>query len=293
MFAMQELFEYSDKLNSPYEAFLFDTNKTNFPVRPHWHYFAEIIYILEGSVIVSSINDSRTASEGTLVVFHPQTVHSIYPNDDRYCKYAVLKFDVNRLNMSNSYSPKLSYILAAAKDDPCADFLFDNSELNAIAIQEIFMSCIHEIDEKNYGYDLIIQANLSTLLVELIRIWRKKGLDTDHISVSHVEAESIHTITEYIDSHFSEPLKVQLLADKCGMSYSYFARLFRQLYGQSCKEYIEFIRICKAEDMLLFTNLDLSYISQETGFSDCSHLIKTFKKLKGITPKQFRMKMRK
>ena len=272
---MQELFEYSDKLNSPYEAFLFDTNKTNFPVRPHWHYFAEIIYILEGSVIVSSINDSRTASEGTLVVFHPQTVHSIYPNDDRYCKYAVLKFDVNRLNMSNSYSPKLSYILAAAKDDPCADFLFDNSELNAIAIQEIFMSCIHEIDEKNYGYDLIIQANLSTLLVELIRIWRKKGLDTDHISVSHVEAESIHTITEYIDSHFSEPLKVQLLADKCGMSYSYFARLFRQLYGQSCKEYIEFIRICKAEDMLLFTNLDLSYISQETGFSDCSHLIKT------------------
>ncbi len=290
---MQELFEYSDKLNSPYEAFLFDTNKTNFPVRPHWHYFAEIIYILEGSVIVSSINDSRTASEGTLVVFHPQTVHSIYPNDDRYCKYAVLKFDVNRLNMSNSYSPKLSYILAAAKDDPCADFLFDNSELNAIAIQEIFMSCIHEIDEKNYGYDLIIQANLSTLLVELIRIWRKKGLDTDHISVSHVEAESIHTITEYIDSHFSEPLKVQLLADKCGMSYSYFARLFRQLYGQSCKEYIEFIRICKAEDMLLFTNLDLSYISQETGFSDCSHLIKTFKKLKGITPKQFRMKMRK
>lgn len=293
MFAMQELFEYSDKLNSPYEAFLFDTNKTNFPVRPHWHYFAEIIYILEGSVIVSSINDIRTASEGTLVVFHPQTVHSIYPNDDRYCKYAVLKFDVNRLNMSNSYSPKLSYILAAAKDDPCADFLFDNSELNAIAIQEIFMSCIHEIDEKNYGYDLIIQANLSTLLVELIRIWRKKGLDTDHISVSHVEAESIHTITEYIDSHFSEPLKVQLLADKCGMSYSYFARLFRQLYGQSCKEYIEFIRICKAEDMLLFTNLDLSYISQETGFSDCSHLIKTFKKLKGITPKQFRMKMRK
>ncbi len=290
---MQELFEYSDKLNSPYEAFLFDTNKTNFPVRPHWHYFAEIIYILEGSVIVSSINDIRTASEGTLVVFHPQTVHSIYPDGDRYCRYAVLKFDVNRLNMSNSYSPKLSYILAAAKDDPCADFLFDNSELNAIAIQEIFMSCIHEIDEKNYGYDLIIQANLSTLLVELIRIWRKKGLDTDHISVSHVEAESIHTITEYIDSHFSEPLKVQLLADKCGMSYSYFARLFRQLYGQSCKEYIEFIRICKAEDMLLFTNLDLSYISQETGFSDCSHLIKTFKKLKGITPKQFRMKMRK
>ncbi len=289
---MQELFEYSDKLNSPYEAFMFDTDNENFPVRSHWHYFVEIIYILEGSVIVSSKNISHTAETGTLVVFHSQTVHSIYPDNGNYCRYAVLKFDVNRLNISNNYSPKLSYILSAAKDDSNADIFFRSKELTDIPVKEFFISCIREIRDKNYGYDLIVQAQLSSLLVELIRIWRQKGFDTNHISVNQVDAESIHTITEYIDSHFADPLKVQTLADKCGMSYSYFARLFRQLYGQSCKEYIEFIRICKAEDMLLFTNSDLNYISQETGFSDCSHLIKTFKKLKGITPKQFRLKMR-
>ena len=36
-----------------------------------------------------------------------------------------------------------------------------------------------------------------------------------------------------------------------------FAKNFKQYYGRSCKEYIEFIRICKAEDMLLFTDFDL------------------------------------
>ena len=35
--------------------------------------------------------------------------------------------------------------------------------------------------------------------------------------------------------------------------------------------------------------LDLTYISQETGFSDCSHMIKTFRKYKNITPKQYRL----
>ncbi|NLG02985.1 MAG: helix-turn-helix transcriptional regulator, partial [Clostridia bacterium] len=75
----------------------------------------------------------------------------------------------------------------------------------------------------------------------------------------------------------------------CGMSYSYFAKNFKQLYGKSCKEYIEFIKICKADDMLLFTDFNLDYISQETGFTDCSHFIKTYKKLKGITPKQRRL----
>ena len=58
----------------------------------------------------------------------------------------------------------------------------------------------------------------------------------------------------------------------------------------SCKEYIEAMRIYKVEELLLFTQYDLSRISQETGFSDCSHMIKSFKKRRGITPKQFRMR---
>ena len=74
------------------------------------------------------------------------------------------------------------------------------------------------------------------------------------------------------------------------MSYPNFARLFKQKYNQSCKEYIEFIRLNKAEDLLLMTNIDLTYISNETGFADCSHLIRTFKKWKGVTPGQWRSK---
>ena len=77
------------------------------------------------------------------------------------------------------------------------------------------------------------------------------------------------------------------LAERCGMSYSYFAKLFRRNYHQSCKEYIEFVRINRVTDLLLFTKLDLTYISQETGFSDCSHLIRTFRKWKGCTPRQW------
>lgn len=96
-------------------------------------------------------------------------------------------------------------------------------------------------------------------------------------------------ILEYIDTHSHEPLQVQELAVKSNMSYSNFARLFKGQYGRSCKSYIEYVRICKAEELVLHSNLDLSYIAQETGFADCSHLIRTYKKLKGTTPKQARL----
>ena len=73
------------------------------------------------------------------------------------------------------------------------------------------------------------------------------------------------------------------------MSYSYFAKKFLSVYGKTCKEYIEELRLYKVEEFLMFTDFDMNYIAQETGFTDCSHMIKSFKKGREITPKQFRI----
>ena len=84
---------------------------------------------------------------------------------------------------------------------------------------------------------------------------------------------SFYHILEYIDTHSAEPLEVRQLAEMCYMSYSNFARLFRENYGRSCKEYIKYIRLNKAQDLLLNSDYDLDYIAQETGFFDCSHFM--------------------
>ena len=55
---MNPIFEYSDTLNNPYEAFFFDAQKNNFPVSPHWHYFMEILYILKGTAYIETDTDN-------------------------------------------------------------------------------------------------------------------------------------------------------------------------------------------------------------------------------------------
>ena len=78
-------------------------------------------------------------------------------------------------------------------------------------------------------------------------------MDTDTIITAPDDCDaSIYSISKYIEQHCGEPLRVHELAQMCGMSYSYFAKLFRETYNQSCKEYIEFTRINKATDLLLF-----------------------------------------
>lgn len=286
---MQYLFEYGDMLTSPYEAFIVDSATQYFPVRPHWHYYTEIIYMLEGTAMAECDEKTYILEVGQLILFHPKAIHSLYSTNAEPILYVALKFDTNTLSVANSYTPKLSTILSGARNDACAAIHFSEDDLRNLHVKEIVLDCVKEMNEQDYGYDIKVHSHLCNLMVYLMRLWRKAGFQIDKPAIADSDELSINNITEYIDQHSDELLRIEDLAKQCGMSYSYFAKNFKLLYGKSCKEYIEFIKICKADDMLLFTDFNLDYISQETGFTDCSHFIKTYKKMKGITPKQRRL----
>ncbi len=287
---MDTLFEYRDILNSRYEAFIDGLNFSHLNVKSHWHYFMEIIYVISGTAVVTIDGESTVLKEGGVAMFFPRSIHSIEKDKDNHTQYYVLKFDINRINIANSYTPKLSALFSRAKESKKASLVISHEDLKNYPVRKYFENCIKEVQTENYGYDLIIHGYIVSLLVNIIRFWRDNGFDTDAVMDNINEKNTIYTITEYINENSESVLKVEDLARKCNVSYSYFAREFKKIYGRSCKEYIEFIRVLKVENMLLFTDYDLSFISQEIGFSDSSHLIKTFKKVKGMTPKQYKKK---
>ncbi len=289
---MKKLFEESNTLASPIECFMFNSENEKFPVKSHWHYFLEIIYMIKGRIKVLSDGNIYNLNPKDMIIIHSKAIHSIYSDNTEPPLYAVLKFDISRIRLTTEYSPKMSLIFSAARNFKEADIYMPAQETEIFDIKYIFENCISEINRKDYGYDTLLNAQLYTLLMKILRYWRSKGFDTTKIKKVHSENESIYSISEYIDIHSAESLKVEKIAEKCGMSYSYFAKRFRELYGQSCKDFIEYIRVSKAEDYLIFTDCSLNYISQETGFSDCSHFIKVFKARKGLTPKQFRLNYR-
>lgn len=331
---MKNMFEYTDRLNQPMEAFLHIPAPGNFPILPHWHYFIEILYIKEGSVEATCDDAVYTLHPGDLIIFCPQKLHSvdllydtnapsgynfnktasqchvfakpgrplpnpahnaIYPVsatmpqiEEPIC-YDVLKFDLNFLYANNRFKAQFSKTLAYAFEKQAENIFFSADMLKDFPASSLMADCIQEIERQEYGYDVAVSSLISSLLTFFMRSWLKRDIKPEGKKQDSASgSQAFEEITQYIENHYNESLQVQDLAAHCNMSYSYFARLFRSTYNQSCKEYIEFIRIHKALDLLRFTDLDLTYISQETGFADCSHLIRTFKKYIGTTPKQWR-----
>ncbi|MDR0884824.1 MAG: PocR ligand-binding domain-containing protein [Clostridiales Family XIII bacterium] len=92
----------------------------------------------------------------------------------------------------------------------------------------------------------------------------------------------------FIDEHKSERCKLEEMAVLCHVSTSYFSKLFAKKTGKNYSDYLREKRIDWAKNLLSSTDLQISDIATDVGFSDASHFVKTFKAFEGITPARYR-----
>ena len=290
---MSELFEYSDRLNSPIEAFYCSHDTMQLPVSAHWHYFIELIYMNSGSVHISCNENDYILKAGDFLLIPPQVIHTIYCEKNEEYKYCCVKFNTARIQLMEGYLPKLTLLFNDIMKIKNPPLVFKAEDLGDLDPGRMMNTIIDEVSSKKYGYHTFIYALLSSLILKIMRHWFESGVQMNADPITDTDNYSIENVVIYIDRHSHENINIAELAEMCNMSYSYFAKVFHRQYGQSCKQYIEFIRLSKAENLLLFTDYDLTAVANETGFADCSHLIRCFKKRYNATPKQYRLMHRK
>ena len=93
---------------------------------------------------------------------------------------------------------------------------------------------------------------------------------------------------DYIKQNFQEPLTLEKIAAHVGISRSYLAQLFSTQLNRSVVEYIQTIRCDHAAYLLNTTSLPIIDIAMETGFNNRQHFTRTFGKLYGMPPHEYR-----
>jgi len=92
----------------------------------------------------------------------------------------------------------------------------------------------------------------------------------------------------YIESRYAEELSLQQVADSVSMNANYFSTLFKKETNQNFVDYLLQYRVERARELFLNTSLKSYEIGERVGFVNTSHFSRAFKKVCGMSPREYR-----
>jgi AraC family transcriptional regulator len=104
--------------------------------------------------------------------------------------------------------------------------------------------------------------------------------------------KALSRVQEYIEAHLGTDISLADLADLLTLPIDTFARQFRATTGLSPYAYVINRRVERAGSLLSETDLQISQIAFELGFSSQSHFTTTFRRVRGMTPQVYRAQWR-
>lgn len=107
-------------------------------------------------------------------------------------------------------------------------------------------------------------------------------------NIEHPNAHLLAKAKSYIEQHLAEPLSREEVARQAGFSVSHFSYLMKSYYKKSFRTLLTEMRVERAAESLRLTQKSLLQIALDCGFSDQSHFSRSFKKIMGMNPLDYR-----
>lgn len=260
---------------------------------PHAHAAIEMIYVCSGTYEANLDGKLYRFGEGDLLIINAEEVHGIVALSEGENTYIVTRFLPDILYADRSTLLEAKYVRPFTLHTSEYQKVFTKAELEKTFIPSLILDMLREYRETDYCFDLAIRSSICRMFLWILRYWRDQGVDLGNTdSLTDRMRQQIQRVLEYVEAHYMESVTVEEMAQLCSMSYSYFSRLFKQTMRTGFTAYLNGIRIKHAEKLLIETDMTVTDIAMEVGFTTASYFIQQFRELKGIAPKQFRMTFR-
>ncbi|WP_167859804.1 helix-turn-helix domain-containing protein [Paenibacillus cymbidii] len=157
------------------------------------------------------------------------------------------------------------------------------------ACKEINYNLLHPVDVAFLSPGLLEQETLDDAFEAIAAVGETFFEQRDQARSDRNET-IVYSIKEIIGRHYADPnLNVQHIAAMLKMSAVYIGKVFKTAEFISIVDYINDVRLVKAQELLLGKNLTVAEIMERVGYSNHSYFFRLFKKKYGTTPKEFRM----
>lgn len=242
-------------------------------------------------------------------------LHKAYLGKDRI--YDIRSIDIQHMPVfyklydtetlvNNIKTGKKEHALANL-DTIIKDVSSSNNNIRPVDLKFIYIDIVNSIfktsiegkssneDFSDFSFNFFEQLNKIQTINE-IHVWLSdtiiRIIDYLEKSQSSKKRKIVNKAVEYIENHYEEPMALNDVAEKMFLNASYFCKIFKDEIGESFTRYLMKLRVQKAIKLMNDPTLKIYEIAQKVGYDDVQYFTKIFKSLQGISPMQYREKIK-
>lgn len=244
--------------------------------KKHWHNEYEFLYVVRGLCEVQVSDQDLKVHRGESLIIGPGVTHD-YPETSEEKRIVVVRFSDTFLN---TLSPQAKEYYTCLLQEVLR--LRDDRRVRGLLhIEPAFF----ENDS-----DISIEAGLTGRALELLGLLAADpSLIAERVTARRNESsETLNSMEEYIRKHLGEKITLEGLAAYLGFSPSYCSKYIKRKCGMNFLEYLNIQRVERARELLRATDIPVTEIAWQTGFSSLQSFNRVFRSYVSMSPSEYK-----
>lgn len=282
MKSMANTFEVVDFANN-LGAIFFVTNLLNpDQLSFHWHHAFEFIMAIDDGIRLVLEEKVFELKSGDFILINSDQAHCIQPAKEEN--------QVLIIQIAPSFCEKY---FADLKNIHFTEPLIRKTPTEQYrTFYRFFMETILALRSEEAGYEFLVMQQLNGMFYWLMQNIPHRKVETKMIERSIKNFQRIRRTVQFVNENYSNKITLTEIADREEVNVYYLSREIKKHLGMSFQEYLNMVRLNKAKELLLTTDLRGLDISIECGFSDYKYFSHLIKERYGCSPIEFRKRLR-
>lgn len=264
----------------PYSHYTISNVHHSFQMPVHWHDELELIYVRQGKLWVNVGGAVYNMSAGQVVIVNPRQLHMM-GSDDLSVYYHTLLFPVELISFQTHDELEQTLFQPLRTGQRMLPTWATEAVLTPENL-ELLDRVVQINEEKTTLYQLETRLLLLRFLMEVLRSSSLTQADPDESGKLQRE------MLEYIRIHYHDRITLSDVAKQFHLSSKYFSRYFKVHFHLTFSKYIGHLRMDRARELLENTDLSVTEIAAQCGFSGISFFIRRFTETNGCSPLKWR-----
>ena len=245
----------------------------------HWHNDIEILMVVNGSVTLETVNRKYRLSENDIFILNSNEVHCLSRTDENNT-ILTIQFDAKFCKACFPQLQRISFVSQHITEE--------NSAACWEKIRKLLRQMVNEYSKENDSNKLRLMSTLHLLVCCLVENVDYVDSSEKDLSSQKKNLERLNRVVLNIKENHMKKISLKEIAENENLDMYYLSHLFKKLLGISYQEYVNKVRLEKAVELIMTTDMNMLDVCIESGFSEYRYLNKMFVKEYNCTAAEYK-----